>query len=404
MGIKNLTKVIADLAPQAIKEKPLNAYFGRAVAVDASMSMYQFLIAVRQEGSQLSTESGEVTSHLMGMFYRTIRMITNGIKPIYVFDGKPPVLKSDELGKRKVRRTDAKDKHVEAFEIGDTEAIDKYSRRLVHVTKEQTEECKKVLQLMGVPYIDAPGEAEAQCAAMVKAKLVFAAATDDMDTLTFGSDIVLRHVSFSEAKKMPIKEIHLSAVLQGLEFTHEEFVDLCILLGCDYCESIKGIGMARAVDLVKKYRNLEEIIAHIDKTKYQIPEDWPFQAVRKLFLEPDVSDCSNLQVSFQPVSQSSLIAFKDQLDRSRRRRPGQLFVEREKFRVIIRHCLNFNYHVSYSEDRVRSGAAKLRNARRVSTQTRIDSFFKVSAAPPVQKARWFFIACVPLFFGSMNEK
>ncbi|CDW56636.1 XPG N domain containing protein [Trichuris trichiura] len=97
MGIKNLTKVIADLAPQAIKEKPLNAYFGRAVAVDASMSMYQFLIAVRQEGSQLATESGEVTSHLMGMFYRTIRMIANGIKPIYVFDGKPPVLKSDEV-------------------------------------------------------------------------------------------------------------------------------------------------------------------------------------------------------------------------------------------------------------------------------------------------------------------
>ncbi|CDW56329.1 flap endonuclease 1 [Trichuris trichiura] len=245
----------------------------------------------------------------------------------------------------------------------DTEAIDKYSRRLVHVTKEQTEECKKVLQLMGVPFIDvvAPGEAEAQCAAMVKAKLVFAAATDDMDTLTFGSDIVLRHVSFSEAKKMPIKEIHLSAVLQGLEFTQEEFVDLCILLGCDYCESIKGIGMTRAVDLVKKYRNLEEIIAHIDKTKYQIPEDWPFKAVRKLFLEPDVCDCSNLQLNWTDPDEEGLVNF----------------LSNEK---------------SFAEDRVRSGAAKLRNARRVSTQTRIDSFFQLSAAPSVKKVYSFFTA------------
>uniref|UniRef100_A0A5S6Q998 Flap endonuclease 1 n=1 Tax=Trichuris muris TaxID=70415 RepID=A0A5S6Q998_TRIMR len=354
MGIKNLAKVIADLAPEAIREKPLNAYFGRTLAVDASMSMYQFLIAVRQEGAQLSTESGEVTSHLIGMFYRTIRMITNGIKPVYVFDGKPPVLKSVELGKRQMRRTDAKDKHGEASEIGDSESVNKYSRRLVKVTREQTEECKKLLKLMGVPYIEAPGEAEAQCAAMVKSKLVFAAATDDMDTLTFGSDIVLRNVSASEAKKMPIKEIHLDAVLRGLELSQEEFVDLCILLGCDYCDSIKGIGMTRAVDLVKKYRNLEDIVGHIDKSKYQVAEDWPFKEVRELFLKPDVSDCSKLEVSWTDPDEEGLVEF----------------LSKEK---------------SFAEDRVRSGAARLKNARRVSTQTRIDSFFKTSAPPSEKK-------------------
>jgi flap endonuclease-1 len=98
MGIQGLTKVIGENAPKAIKENEIKNYFGRAVAVDASMSIYQFLIAVRsQDGQNLSNEAGETTSHLMGLFYRTIRMCDNGIKPVYVFDGKPPVLKGGEV-------------------------------------------------------------------------------------------------------------------------------------------------------------------------------------------------------------------------------------------------------------------------------------------------------------------
>lgn len=98
MGIHGLTKVIADNAPNAIKENDIKNYFGRKVAIDASMSIYQFLIAVRQQdGMQLSDESGNTTSHLMGIFYRTIRMYENGLKPCYVFDGKPPQMKKNEV-------------------------------------------------------------------------------------------------------------------------------------------------------------------------------------------------------------------------------------------------------------------------------------------------------------------
>ena len=94
MGILGLSKLIADVAPAAIKENEIKNYFGRKVAIDASMSLYQFLIAVRQDGcAMLTTEDGSTTSHLMGMFYRTIRMVDNGIKPVYVFDGKPPTMK-----------------------------------------------------------------------------------------------------------------------------------------------------------------------------------------------------------------------------------------------------------------------------------------------------------------------
>ena len=75
-------------------EHDIKTLFGRKVAIDASMSIYQFLIAVRQrDGEMLMNDAGETTSHLMGFFYRTIRIVENGIKPAYVFDGRPPELK-----------------------------------------------------------------------------------------------------------------------------------------------------------------------------------------------------------------------------------------------------------------------------------------------------------------------
>ncbi|CAF1388380.1 unnamed protein product [Adineta ricciae] len=288
MGIHTLAKLIADQAPGAIKEGEIKNYFGRKIAIDASMSIYQFLIAVRQNGETLTNENGETTSHLMGMFYRTIRMVENGIKPVYVFDGKPPQMKSKELEKRLERRTEAEAEMSKAAEAGDEEAFDKFARRTVKVTREHAEDCKRLLKFMGIPYVDAPTEAEAQCAALVKEGKVYGVGTEDMDALTFGSDVLIRHLTFSEARKMPIREYTLAKVLQGLGINFEEFIDLCILLGCDYCDSIKGIGQKRALDLIKQYRNIETILKHIDTKKYGIPEDWAFDQARGLFKEPNV--------------------------------------------------------------------------------------------------------------------
>jgi flap endonuclease-1 len=182
----------------------------------SSMSIYSFLIVVRSGGEQLMNEEGQTTSHLMGMFYRTIRICDNGIKPLYVFDGAPPKLKSGELAKRFARKAEAQEQHEEAKETGTAEEIERFSKRTVRVTREQNDECKKLLRLMGIPYIEAPTEAEAQCAVLARAGKVYAAASEDMDTLTFGSPILLRHLTFSEQRKEPIQEIHLDLVLEGL--------------------------------------------------------------------------------------------------------------------------------------------------------------------------------------------
>lgn len=131
------------------------------------MSLYQFLIAIRSEGAQLTALDGSTTSHLMGIFYRTIRLVENGIKPVYVFDGAPPEMKSSELVKRQERREEAEKALAKATEVGDQAEINKFNRRLIKVTKEHVHEAKELLTLMGIPYIEAPGEAEAQCAAMV---------------------------------------------------------------------------------------------------------------------------------------------------------------------------------------------------------------------------------------------
>ncbi|XP_017923383.1 flap endonuclease 1 [Manacus vitellinus] len=349
MGIHGLAKLIADVAPGAIRENDIKSYFGRKVAIDASMSIYQFLIAVRQGADVLHNDDGDTTSHLMGMFYRTIRMVENGIKPVYVFDGKPPQLKSGELAKRTERRAEAEKHLQEAQEAGEEENVEKYSKRLVKVTPQHTQECKKLLELMGIPYVEAPGEAEASCAALVKAGKVYAAATEDMDCLTFGSPVLMRHLTASETKKLPIQEFHLNRVLQDMQLTWEQFVDLCILLGCDYCASIRGIGPKRAVELIREHKSIERIVRQLDTKKYPLPENWPHREAQKLFLEPEVVDPNTVELKWSEPDEERLVQF---------------MCEEKQF----------------SEERIRNGVRRLSKSRQGSTQGRLDDFFKVTGS------------------------
>eukprot|EP01124_Arcella_intermedia_P035828 TRINITY_DN9229_c0_g1_i10.p1 TRINITY_DN9229_c0_g1~~TRINITY_DN9229_c0_g1_i10.p1 ORF type:complete len:181 (-),score=57.40 TRINITY_DN9229_c0_g1_i10:100-642(-) len=169
MGIPGLTKLIGDHAPESIKQEEMKNLFSRLIAIDASMSLYQFIIAVRTDELgqyNLVNDVGEATSHLSGMFYRTIRMMNNGIKPVYVFDGKPPEMKFEELERRRQKRKEAEEEKEIAEDEGDKEAIKKLNKRTARVTPEMNEEAKKLLRLMGVPVVEAPCEADSQCAAL----------------------------------------------------------------------------------------------------------------------------------------------------------------------------------------------------------------------------------------------
>lgn len=358
MGIKGLTKLLADNAPKAMKEQKFESFFGRKIAIDASMSIYQFLIVVGRSGTEMLTnEAGEVTSHLQGMFSRTIRLLEAGLKPVYVFDGKPPDLKKQELAKRFSRRADATEDLTEALETGNKEEIEKFSKRTVKVTKQHNEDCKKLLRLMGVPVIEAPSEAEAQCAALCKSGKVYAVASEDMDSLTFGASKFLRHLMDPSSRKIPVMEFDITKILEELNLTMDQFIDLCILSGCDYCDSIRGIGGQTALKLIRQHGSIENILENINRERYQIPDDWPYQEARCLFKEPQVfSDDEQLDIKWSAPDEEGLITF----------------------------LVNEN---GFNSDRVTKAIEKIKTAKNKSSQGRLESFFKpvVSSSIPIKR-------------------
>lgn len=214
-----------------------------------------------------------------------------------------------------------------------------------------------LLKLMGIPVIQAPCEAEAQCAILAKAGLAYAAGSEDMDTVTFGAPVLLRHLTFSEARKMPISEINYESVLVGLGLSKEQFIDLCILMGCDYCDTIKGIGPTRALSLIRQHGSIEKILEHIQEdsnSKFVVPDNWPFAEARVLFTHPDVIEATD------PALMSAIKWTAPETE------------------GVVDFMVNKN---GFNEKRIRAGLEKLAKLRASGTQGRLDSFFKINPAP-----------------------
>lgn len=231
MGIKNLLKFLNSY-PDLVIEKDINDFKGKKIAIDISILLYQVVISVRNSGADLTNKKGEITSHILGLFNKTYKLLMKGIIPVYIFDGKPPEIKRRVLDMRKNVRKKAEEKM--ALAETEEEKI-KYFKRSVIITKKQLEECRELLDLMGVPYIDAPEEADSQCAWLAKNNFVDAVLTEDMDILTFGSPYIIRNlISF---KKKPV-EISLEKIKEKFDWTQEQFIQFCVLLGCDYCEHL----------------------------------------------------------------------------------------------------------------------------------------------------------------------
>jgi flap endonuclease-1 len=244
------------------KEIEIRNLAGKKIAIDAFNTLYQFLSTIRQrDGSPLMDLNGRVTSHLTGIFYRTSNLMSSGIKPCYVFDGKPPEFKAVSEARRN-RREEARKRFEEARMRGDHKEARKYAQQSSRLTDEMVVETKKLLSAMGIPHIQAPSEGEAQTAHMCIQGDVYATASQDYDALVFGSTKLVRNLNITGKRKLPGKSIYkqinpeiyvLQDVLDSLELSREQFIQLTVLVGTDYNPGgIKGIGPKKALKLVKE--------------------------------------------------------------------------------------------------------------------------------------------------------
>jgi len=273
------------------REISLKDLFGKAIAIDAHNSLYQFLSIIRQpDGTPLMDSRGNITSHLSGLLYRTTNLVEEGIKPIFVFDGKPPDFKASTIKERSEIRDAAEKQWIKAKERGE-EAF-KYAQASARVTKQTTEDAKALLGYMGIPCVQAPSEGEAQAAFIVSNGDADAVGSQDYDALLFGAPKLVRNLTITGRRKLPGKNVYvavkpemiaLQSMLDALEITREQLVDIAILIGTDYNDGIKGTGPKTALKLIKKHGSIEGALAELGK------EIKDFDTIKGFFLNPDAT-------------------------------------------------------------------------------------------------------------------
>ena len=278
---------------------------GKSVAIDAFNVLYQFLSIIRQpDGTPLMDSNGNITSHLSGIFYRTTELLEYGIKPIYVFDGIPSILKQKTIMARMKRKEDAHKAWQEARESGDVEAMRIHAQASVKVDKNIVASSKELLDYMGVGYLDAPSEGEAQASYMSKKGLVYAAASQDYDTLLFGSRYVARNLTFSGKRKLPRRNVYINVepellslndTLRTLGINQKQLIWIGIMLGTDFDEGIKGAGPKTALKIAKGSSTLEDMKTKI-KEKFKAEFELDVREVEDLFLNPEIKELDERQI------------------------------------------------------------------------------------------------------------
>ena len=283
MGIKGLTKIINKESPDAINTEQLYKLSGKTVAIDTSLFLYKYLMNVRYNGKNLKTKNMKCTSHISGIFYKTILYLSLNITPIYIFDGKPPEEKSELIKDRKNKANKAK---TELKSVDNEKDKLKYEKQSIRITKEHIDDIKKLLDLMGVKYLHMDGEAEAIASELCRINYVDYVVTEDMDTMAFGCPKLIRSCLDKSIKRNDfISVINLEQITKNLKITHDKFIDLCILCCCDYCSNIPKIGQVKALQIIKNYNSIEDFIN--SKHTYKIPENYieKFNSAKKLFTQ-----------------------------------------------------------------------------------------------------------------------
>ena len=304
---------IKDIIPR--KEMDIQSLKGKTVCVDAFNTLYQFLTTIRQaDGTPLMDDNQNITSHLSGIFYRNISLLLEGVKLIYVFDGKAPMLKTKTHAKRGFVRELAQEKYDVAKQDEDLEAMRKYSSQLVRLNSEMIEESKELLEAMGIMVVQAPSEGESEAAFLAKKESIYASVSQDYDSLLFGAPKLIRNLTLARRKKVfgNWVEVHpeiieLEDVLKKLEINLDQLICIGILVGSDYNpRGVPGIGQKRALQIVKEHKEpaliFESVRENIEKLDEEDQFDW--KEIFELFKNPELSD---EKIEFKKFDENKII-------------------------------------------------------------------------------------------------
>jgi len=259
MGIKNLTKIIKRVSPDSLRTGTLGDFVvrGDKVAIDVSIIMYKFL----------HNQDKFEDIHISGFIKLTMKYLSLGVTPVYVFEGKSPIEKEFVLqGRRetKVKKTEEVDnltQIVSSLPQGEEltiaeEKLEKAKRSNIIVNSGHFKDIKDLLNILGVPVITPlVGEAEQVACVLQKRGLVQHVASDDMDCLPFGCTSLLRFSSKNE-----VECISLPKLLSDLDFKEDQFIDMCILCGSDYCPTIPRCGCITSLKAMTEYKSIELIL------------------------------------------------------------------------------------------------------------------------------------------------
>lgn len=260
---------------------------GQRVGIDAFLTAFQFLTTMRDrspqgDGGPLRSNDGKIVSHLMGFLNRTTTLLSLGIKPVYIFDGQSPELKRDELEIRRARRAEAERVHQEAIAAGDFALAQKMAPRIMYYSQEMVDETKKLLDLLGVPWVVAAAEGEGQAAVMAAKGQLDVVATQDWDALLYGTPRLVRNLmsdgTRQHGRTVHAQMIHLGTMLDTHELSREQLIDLAIMIGTDFHPGIKGIGPKTGIKLIKSLGTIEAICQEKDK---DVPER--LDEIREIF-------------------------------------------------------------------------------------------------------------------------
>jgi flap endonuclease-1 len=303
-----------DLKPILQREKTkLESFTSKVIAIDAYNAIYQFLAIIRgPDGQHLTDSNGRVTSHLSGLFYRNINFLSLGIKPIYVFDGRPPSLKSAEIERRRQIKKEATIKYEKAIFEGNLEEARKFAQQTTAMRDGMVDESKHLLDLFGIPHIQAPSEGEATAAQLTISGKAHATASQDFDSILFGAKKLVRNFTNSGRRKLPNRNtyidiepemIDLQKNLDELKVTREQLVDIGILIGTDFNpDGFERIGPKTALKMVKEHGRLEDI-PQIQEQLGKID----YIQIREIFLKSEVAPVND--ISFKEVDSDSIVNY-----------------------------------------------------------------------------------------------